>query len=566
MVRALPCHGRGCGFEPRRVRHSFCIIVCITIRHFSPSSRTTVFTTLTRGFFLASGVAIFLLMIHLAWRLFFELQGALNPDYPIYWAMGKGILHGLQPYADLFETKPPGVFLLSALSWKFTDGPYLLHASGVLAILSIPVIICTAARERYSTAPRIMQILCGLASLLFGLSVALVIHKFAAVQPETFGACFGILFLYVFLTSRITRGSVRVALASLCLWAAIFMKEPFLLSMVGGVLIISPLLRTSILGEIAASFVCALLLDIAILFSLGYLHDYLWLYLPMMLSQRINSLPQVIDQATNIGMVLGRFEHFGPVIVLLILSAAWLKILSDSRCALHKPASGAFSFLMFFLPVGSGIALLLTSMSMGGSNGNHLIFAMPGFVALFFLVLGLLQKEMELMTSRVIPVLLIGLLMWWCAGLRFPDVPPTFSRLSETTIAPERIIAQEVDDILDRCDIDRYLYIGQGDSYVYGLTSHSPLGPVFFYHMFIVHDKALVQTILPTLSRASLVLIQEETFVSRAGERQIYQQVLELMKPNFSPQPWACAGDVSPVLPKGYRLSFRNADTDNEQH
>src|SRR3989344_8992683 len=58
-------------------------------------------------------------------RLFYEIQGPYTGDSTIYWAVGRGILNGLTPYTDLFETKPPGIFLLSAMSIALTGGPML---------------------------------------------------------------------------------------------------------------------------------------------------------------------------------------------------------------------------------------------------------------------------------------------------------------------------------------------------------------------------------------------------------------------------------------------------------
>ena len=44
------------------------------------------------------------------------------------WTIGHGILKGLVPYRDLYETKPPGIFLVSALSYLVTGGDYVARA------------------------------------------------------------------------------------------------------------------------------------------------------------------------------------------------------------------------------------------------------------------------------------------------------------------------------------------------------------------------------------------------------------------------------------------------------
>lgn len=50
----------------------------------------------------------------------------MDSDVLLYFAAGRGILNGLSPYIDIFETKPPGMFLLSALSLRVTGDERLL--------------------------------------------------------------------------------------------------------------------------------------------------------------------------------------------------------------------------------------------------------------------------------------------------------------------------------------------------------------------------------------------------------------------------------------------------------
>jgi hypothetical protein len=52
---------------------------------------------------------------HLIYILSAESQRSVS-DYLLYTVVGRGILNGLTPYIDLFESKPPGMFLLAAVS------------------------------------------------------------------------------------------------------------------------------------------------------------------------------------------------------------------------------------------------------------------------------------------------------------------------------------------------------------------------------------------------------------------------------------------------------------------
>ncbi len=73
--------------------------------------------------------------------LLYELSGVFNAyDTNIYWAVGRGIVNGIPPYAGLFEIKPPGIFVLSALSFYFFDSPILTHIAQVFVLLIIAII------------------------------------------------------------------------------------------------------------------------------------------------------------------------------------------------------------------------------------------------------------------------------------------------------------------------------------------------------------------------------------------------------------------------------------------
>ena len=82
-------------------------------------------------------------MMHLLiiWRV--RISGDLN----LYFSVGRGLLNHLQPYADLFEDKPPGIFFLSALSLALTGDNKLYSLCSMLSLLGI-----VAAMVLYSPA------------------------------------------------------------------------------------------------------------------------------------------------------------------------------------------------------------------------------------------------------------------------------------------------------------------------------------------------------------------------------------------------------------------------------
>jgi len=123
--------------------------------------------------------------------LLYELSGAFNAwDVNLYWTIGRGIINGILPYTGLFETKPPGIFILSALSFYFFDSTILTHIVQVLALL----IIATVPLFAYILHSKEKSIFGIAFSTLLGLLLALYTHERAGlVQVESFGAAFGIL-------------------------------------------------------------------------------------------------------------------------------------------------------------------------------------------------------------------------------------------------------------------------------------------------------------------------------------------------------------------------------------
>lgn len=73
-------------------------------------------------FFFVYAVILCVILIALAisfYRLsviiLYQVQMPAVSDGAIYYAMGRGIVNGLTPYIDLFETKPPGIFFAQCI-------------------------------------------------------------------------------------------------------------------------------------------------------------------------------------------------------------------------------------------------------------------------------------------------------------------------------------------------------------------------------------------------------------------------------------------------------------------
>lgn len=82
----------------------------------------------------------------LAWNSWRVLQAPISGDAILYFGMGRGLLNDLHLWTDLFETKPPIVFWLSALSLRLTGGAFLYHACLLSGIWGTVVLLAKMVR------------------------------------------------------------------------------------------------------------------------------------------------------------------------------------------------------------------------------------------------------------------------------------------------------------------------------------------------------------------------------------------------------------------------------------
>ncbi|MBI1934553.1 hypothetical protein HYS30_02700, partial [Candidatus Peregrinibacteria bacterium] len=129
---------------------------------------------------------------------------ALEWDALIFFTIGRGILNGLTPYVDLFESKPPGIFFLAIASLLLSKGDlfYRLLSVGGLVVLSIgPLIAYGKALPDRRLQP--LRLAGGLLVLVLGMLATLYLQERApGGQPEFFGSMFGALFTYSMATAE----------------------------------------------------------------------------------------------------------------------------------------------------------------------------------------------------------------------------------------------------------------------------------------------------------------------------------------------------------------------------
>lgn len=479
-------------------------------------------------------------------RIQFELAGAYHTDTSIYLTVGRGILNGLTPYRDLYENKPPGIFLLAALSLKFFGDVTLLTVLQALVLLLLPLCLVqpVAFGDGWPTR-NAERMLC--AWLLGCVLVFYTASMAGTLLPESFGAFFGSAFIAVLASRDRITWPVRIVLAVLLLCAA-GIKEPFFLSTLAGVLVILPSWKAvrhivpSILIAIAAGLVGMILLG------------YLWPYITI-----------------NLAHLLG-FHVFNPWGT--VGEPLWLRMIDLPRIAMNMAAvSPALPFIVGSLWLGAVVlpvwqarsrasrteivarwmvASLFATLSVGLTGdfyGHHFIFAVPLFTGCALVCLrewGALSKTMR----TGVPVAFMGLSAWMF--LTMPTDYAAMLRDWNAWAAPRREAAAILDRVMDTCGVDRYFdFIDRPEGF-YGFTRHSPHGPIFTqYGRFIGALQVYLEGFTMALREAEIMVVRKEK-----DSVMVDPQTKESLKKIFTDKPWTCAaGDFA--QPKEYRILFR---------
>ena len=494
--------------------------------------------------------AVLLKLLAMSWNQIFTVN---CHDCDLFWAVAQGMLNGLTPYKDLFEPKPPGIFLLSSASLSLTGTRLLGGVATGLATLSLGLAPCFFAWYTFRRTTLRRQMFFACLGALFGMAMVYYVDiRTAHYVPEQFGAAIGTLFVLVIaLPKRKEKLHVwrwQPLLAGLMLFGAVFMKEPFLLPMLAGALFLSYSVKHLIQNAVIP-FAIASVLQLVTLIALGLLGPYLFIYLREMLGWRVGSGGSLWMRGVSlesysrvIGDIQGYSEHVFGVLAVTLVGALLLSVLHQSQ---KRKIALRITFIIL------GVYLIVLSVFAGGAHtyGQHYLFPIPGYVALFFLFLKRIQHFWDKPIARVLTAFVTVLLLLFSVKL-----PTTQFRAAATTSlaeqSPEAAYAAKVDAVLDACDVDRYLYLGPIGHKIYGHTKHSPLGPVFFHHSMYLNEDHMefLNGLAESLQDADIILYEEKTHYM------MMQPVIDTyLANNFTKEPWPC---VPKPLPTGMMETF----------
>jgi hypothetical protein len=198
----------------------------------------------------------------------------------IFWIIGRAINSGYTLYVDIFETKPPLIFLLSAASYKLFDSPVL--GTVYHTILLFAVLVATvwyAHRRLHESHGKSVALL--LAALLFSsLIIRFITPHPTAWAIEFYGLATCCLYFVVLADMR-KISAWRVAVLTILLGLSIGMKESFLLSALAGALVLCKSRKEFVWGFVVPVLITGVV-GVLVLLSLGSLGAYISIYLPEM--------------------------------------------------------------------------------------------------------------------------------------------------------------------------------------------------------------------------------------------------------------------------------------------
>jgi len=464
-------------------------------------------------------------------RINYELSGIYQIlDAPVYYAIGRGIVNGIAPWSGLWEIKPPGIFLVSAISFEFFDGPAFTYYAQVF------VLILTAAFPivAYFLLSNYRSVLKFALSILAGLLLALYSAERAGeFQVESFGAAFACLAVFAMAMPDFKRRKVWISLAAVGILGACGFKELFLFPLFGASLIFCREIRLW-LWRFALPLGIALLLGFAFLRVCGWLGDF-FQYFEYMFSANMSKPGSSFGRAMEFYRTysdLNTFSRGFSVALLVLLFVPLIRFFQIRR----TNEEILFTEMVFF-----GLATYFSSYAIGfgGEFFEHcFILAVPFYMALFLLLIKSWNGENFAVNK-------LGLLCLFFLVIGTIDLPYRFDRNQKefnlTFDEKSRYLAENaksfretaayLDVEMDEQNIDRYVFISAHtpDAQLYGWTRHSPAGPYFFQPMQWLGINA-GDTLMAYVEKADAVVVG--TMIHELGPK--VKEINEILDEKFT--------------------------------
>ncbi len=553
------------------------------------------------------GLAVFKGGYDLFQIFMFEIHGAFNSDSPIYWAVSRGIINGLVPYRDLFEMKPPGLFLIGALSYATAGDMSVGHWIQALAIVLLSFGAVAAVWFQTKVTQGMRRVMIVLAAFVFGMMFAIYSGlQSGTFQTESFGVLPAVLAVACMALDSGKFSWLRTIGTALGIFLSAGMKEPFILAVFASAMLLADHPRT-LIRTFLIPFLMAALVGIVALAVMGALDEYFTIYLPHMTGEYAQRYGPSWMRGFIVDTIFTDTLHYSFWLLLLLptllLSSMLIRFRADEErgwlffcltiffsilCIFGGAEAMIISYLIMsplpligFMLVIAGVSGLLgcawyvrlQNCSLGmfwrfvsypaavylglyavGLSGDyiphHFVFFVPVYFALFFLIVSaVLQEPSRRLASRSL-ALVMSLAVLVVVTKPMPNFAAQLSDMNVLRVQSQRE-AEVVDTILDRCEIDRYLYTNEIQSVLYGFTRHSPMGPGFFQFAFNATIPYFSHAYWDNLRSASVILY------GPGMGRSLTDEVITYIEGNFTKKPWPCAGSFE--NPGRYQILFRNS-------
>lgn len=151
--------------------------------------------------FVLAGITLFVVTMICRDIFQYELNHAYTADTPLYWAVGRGMLNGLTPYSGMYENKPVGVFLITALSFALTGDTIICNVFSCIAVMIIllaPAIVMLMCYHKYEDIGIIRKALAFFVVMLSCSLLAVYAERRAGgFQAEAVGSAASVLYICI---------------------------------------------------------------------------------------------------------------------------------------------------------------------------------------------------------------------------------------------------------------------------------------------------------------------------------------------------------------------------------
>lgn len=462
-------------------------------------------------------------------RLGAELQKVYTSDTPIYFAVGRGLLNGIKPYTGMFETKPPGIFFLTAASLSVNGDTDLCNALCFLclSVIGVVPIVLSALLMKKKKVSLFLKCLLSVSAGFVGILIMLYAQlRSGHIQVEAFGSSFMILYLLMIILmkdDKMKANSLGCFFAAVFFMLAVMFKEPFLLVGIASALLF---VRSSrdFMYRLLLPLCYGGIMGVLLLACTGTLKGYLVDYLPYMTGGHVSIYGSPFRRAIQIDYLLRDSSEFSVLLpgILLVMFLLVISIQFYQSGEIAQDRKHASAWIVFsMLKVPAALYLVSFSVGLGGQYYNHhYVFAVPFYIALLFYIVktcadcfddeeskGQMEQKFFIKPALLCAVCLLAVLA--CLdGLMLPSYQPDETMLADNSRM--RVEAAYVDELLDSLGEDRYQFLGFNGDCFYGLTEHSPLGPVFFQdpHTLSTEDTWFASRLREQMEQADVLIVQ----------------------------------------------------------